>query len=299
MKEVFFYVPEQFIFNYDQNPGKIFSKIGYSVFYNWIHQTWSLLQEANIACKLTSNIQEKGILIIVGGFLDISFEVNQLPSASTFLVEVVADGFPSPRSHYSLLQNRAHAALLPHACFMPHWPQPGLIPRDSARGVSFKNICFFGEVENLAPELRSPAWSQRLEEELGLHFEIRTVPEWHDYRDVDCAIGIRDFSFSHHFHKPATKLYNAWLAGVPFIGGSDSAYQADGHPGRDYLLARSLEEIFQYLKRLQENCSFRSMLVQNGYDAGKSFTTEATLKRWKKLIEETLPSLALASSSSK
>ncbi len=79
------------------------------------------------------------------------------------------------------------------------------------------------------------------------------------------------------------------MAGVPFIGGSDSAYAADGAPGKNYLVATSVEELLEHLKQLQENAALRTMLVQNGLQAGQVFTQEATLRYWKKLVEETIP----------
>ena len=222
-----------------------------------------------------------------------SFGVDPPLSPDVFLVDIVADSLPHPAAHFYIVQNREHAEQLPNALFMPHWPQSRLMPRDSARGARFENVVFFGDVENLAKEFTSMRWIQRLQQELGLTFKIQSPAQWHDYRDVDCVIGIRDFSTSLHLHKPATKLYNAWLAGVPFIGGRDSAYASDGHPGEDYLVATSLEEVFQCLKRLKEEVALRGMLVENGFQIGKAFTKEATLERWKKVIQETLPALAL------
>ncbi|MEI6417136.1 MAG: glycosyltransferase, partial [Verrucomicrobiota bacterium] len=115
--------------------------------------------------------------------------------------------------------------------------------------------------------------------------------QWHNYSDVDAVIAIREVSSARYFHKPATKLYNAWLAGVPFIGGLDSAYAADGRPGVDYLVASSVEEAFQHLRRLKEDESFRHQLVLRGTESGKAFTREATLQQWKNFVLETLPNL--------
>ncbi|NES04757.1 MAG: glycosyltransferase [Okeania sp. SIO2F4] len=33
--------------------------------------------------------------------------------------------------------------------FIPHWSQPGLIPRNPKRGDGFENIVFFGREQNL------------------------------------------------------------------------------------------------------------------------------------------------------
>ncbi|MFZ4116316.1 MAG: hypothetical protein ACOYK6_06290 [Chthoniobacterales bacterium] len=297
-REVFFCIPQNILSLIERSPLKNdevpSSEVHYTVFYNWIYQTWKFLKEAGIPCHLSSQPVDYGIMITLCEGLPSSFGKDARQSHDLFIVDIVADTKKQrPAADCYLLQNRAHTCLVPNALFMPHWPQPGLIPRDPIRGKRFKNICFFGEIQNLAPELTSPEWSQRLFTELGLHFEIRTLDRWHDYRDVDCVVAIRDFSSSPHFYKPATKLYNAWLAGVPFIGGSDSAYASDGKPGKDYLVATSLEELFRHLKRLQEENALRAMLVRHGIQSSKAFTKEATLERWSKLIQKTLPALML------
>jgi hypothetical protein len=257
----------------------------------WIYQTWSLLKKIGVNSTLSTEFsfeKNTGICITMSKLLNPLLRRKSI-NPHLFLVDILADKTPHPSVDLHLVENRNYTRYLPNSIYVPHWPQPFLKPRDPTRGTRFENVCFFGEIQNLAPELRSQKWHRRLYEELGLHFQIRGYHEWNNYTDVDCVIAIRSFSRSLHMNKPATKLYNAWLAGVPFIGGSDSAYAADGNPGIDYLVATSLKEVFKQLKQLQENPSLRAMLVQNGHQSGQAFTQEATLKYWKKLIEETIP----------
>jgi hypothetical protein len=266
----------------------------------WIYQTWALLIQAGIPCSLVEGLPEHGGIIIAMSHLfptiTTPFKAKRKKSLKTaslhrnfFFVDIVADALPHPAAHLHLVQNRAHAMRLPRSIFMPHWPQPHLIPRNQARGSLFEKIAFFGDSNNLAPQLRSRAWQEKLSRKLGIVLEIRAADRWHDYSDVDGVIATRDFSLARHLHKPATKLYNAWLAHVPFIGGYDSAYAADGHPGRDYLVGGTPEEIFQHLKKLKEDLLFRKHLVTHGALAATAYTREATLERWKKLLQITLP----------
>jgi hypothetical protein len=258
----------------------------------WIYQTWALLTEAGVNISLVSELPTKGLVLALSGTLNSSFRSDH-HTPDFFLVDIVADGLPHPAAHFHLVQNQAHARRLLHSHFIPHWPQPALIGREASREELFKRVAFFGDPKNLAAELLSPTWQERLEKELSLECEIRRANQWHDYSNVDAAIAIRDFSCSRQLHKPATKLYNAWLAGVPFIGGHDSAYRADGRAGIDYLVAQSPEQALEHLRRLKEDPAFRTQLVQNGFESGKNFSRPATLERWKLLIEETLPVLAL------
>ena len=254
----------------------------------WIYQTWTLLITTGTRCYAFSQLPAEGIIVTLSGALPTPCKTPD----KAFLVAIVADGRPHPLAHFHIVQNKAHAERLPQVFFMPHWPQPGLVPRDPKRGSRFESISFFGYSNNLAAELRSPQWRQRLQEELGLQLHLPEVHTWYDYSQTDCVLAIRDFSKSRHFHKPATKLYDAWHAGVPFIGGRDSAYAADGNPGEDYLVATSPEEVFQHLKHLKTNEAFRASLVEKGFQTGANFTQEATLQRWRILMEETLPTLA-------
>jgi len=256
----------------------------------WIYQTWAALQAAGVDCELSTELPSQGIMVALSGFFPDSFR----PGAGVFFFGVVADYVPHPSAHLHIVQNRAHAARLPGAVFVPLWPQPNLIPRDPTRGRLFQNVCFLGDPQNLAPELRSPAWAEHLRKQLGIVWEIRRAERWHDYSDVDCVVAIRDFSNARLLHKPASKLYNAWLAGTPFIGGTDSAYAADGIPDENFLQARSPEQLFQLLKRLKSDPVFCAQLTAAGGMAGREFTREKTTARWKDLAARVLPDCAAA-----
>lgn len=254
---------------------------------NMIYQTWFWLKEAGVACHLSHVLPNEGIVIFVSN----TFRRRASLPSYLFYVDVVADTTLLPITHFHLIQNQAQARRIPHSLFVPHWPQPSLIPRDPARGLRFEKIAFFGDPSNLAPELQTPEWTSQLRRELGLFLDFHENSRWHDYSDTDAIIAIRDFSRLPHYHKPATKLYNAWLAGVPFIGGRDSAYAIDGRPNIDHLVATSPQHVINHLHRLKNDVSFRHQLVAHGRESSNAFSREATLLQWKKLVEETLPFL--------
>ena len=205
---------------------------------------------------------------------------------------ILADTRLLPITHFHLIQNQAKARWTPHSLFVPHWPQPSLIPRDPTRGSRLEKISFFGDPDNLAPELQTPEWTNQLRREFGMFLDFKDSKSWHDYSETDVVLAIRDFSRSRHYHKPATKLYNAWLAGVPFIGGRDSAYAIDGRPGIDYLVATYPQQVIEHLRRLKEDATLRQQLVARGRESGTAFSRETIVLQWKQLIEETLPILA-------
>jgi hypothetical protein len=255
---------------------------------SWIYRTWIALVHAGSRVELVHELPDDGAVIALAGTLSPQIQNR----ATLFVAAVAADGLPHAAADLHILQNAAHARRMPRSVFQPHWPQPGLLRRDDKRGETFRSVAFFGTGNNLAPELQTPGWAEALSRETGCVFEIRGAERWHDYSDVDAVIAVRDFRGGRQLHKPATKLYNAWLAGVPFIGGSDSAYAAEGSPGRDYLVARSPEEVLSHLRKLKHNPSLRASLVGQGMKKGTNYTVEAVTERWRKLVEETIPEAA-------
>lgn len=255
---------------------------------NMIYQTWFWLKEAGVTCDLDHTLPREGIVIFVSN----TFSPRAFLPPHLFYVDVVADTTLLPTTHFHLIQNQAKARRTPHSLFVPHWPQPSLIPRYPERGLCFEKISFFGDPDNLASELQTPEWNNQLRREVGVFLEYHSNSRWHDYSDTDAVLAIRDFSRAPHYHKPATKLYNAWLAGVPFIGGRDSAYAFDGRKGIDYLVAKSPQQVIDYLHRLKKDVLFRQQLIAHGRESARAFSREAILLQWKKLVEETLPFLA-------
>jgi len=258
----------------------------------WIYQTWALLKHAGLHFPLVTELPEEG-LVIMHADRSTKFLKDDAPfSEKLFVVNIVADTRPHPRAHLNIVQNKAYHYFTPYSLFMPHWSQAHLIMRDPARGERFENIVFFGYHSNIATELLTEEWNDTLRRTLGLYFYLQEAANWHDYSQVDCSIAIRDFSHQKHFRRPATKLYNAWQAGVPFIGGNDSAFSSEGYPEKDYFKATSPNQVLKILERLKESPSLRHDVVNEGWKSKKIATRDAILDRWQQLVLETLPQLA-------
>lgn len=254
----------------------------------WIFQTWLYLRAAGIDVSLVHEIPREGIVVAITGNIPASLTSHR----GLFVAGVVADGSPHPKAQLQIVQNAAHAQRLPRSLFMPLWTQPGLIPRNADRSEKLERVAFFGDRGNLAPELLASGWMDELRKRVGATLEVRSAERWHDYSDVDAVIAIRDFRCGLQLHKPATKLHNAWLAAVPFIGGSDSAYAANGTPGADYLVARTPGEALSHLERLKHDKIFRNSITEQGRKKSLDFNRQAITERWRKLVVEVLPALA-------
>ncbi len=293
--EVFFYLPEKYL--PDATRQKAWKSGAITTLEEggkiacaqcWIYQTWLALEKSGCHVNLVHTLPDRGVLVTLSGCVAENFR----PGPHLFFADIVADFVPHPAAHLHILQNAIHAQRLPQSVFMPLWPHPNLLPRNPERGDRFENLGFFGDVSNLAPELRDAVWQKSLHDQTGLTLQIVGADRWHDYRETDCVLAIRGFGRSPYLHKPATKLYNAWLAEVPFVGGGDSAYRGDAEPGREYLAAGSLTELNLYLNRLQTDSNFRNELVKAGVRKSRQFDRPAILERWRVLVENTLPEAA-------
>ena len=247
----------------------------------WIYQTWLRLSQAGAEAELVDRIPEEGVVITLNGWLAPDYRSPR----GAFVAGIVADGLPHPGADLQIVQNLWHAQRLPFSVFMPHWTQPGLVPRDAMRGDKLENVCFFGNPANLATGLREAHWSTKLRESTGASFGIRGAEKWHDYRDVDAIVAVRGFGRGKQPQKPATKLYNAWLAGVPFIGGRDTAYAAEGTAGEDYLVATSPEEVIAQVKRLRDEAGLRTRLVEAGKRRATTRQEESLVNQWQKFLQ--------------
>jgi len=168
-------------------------------------------------------------------------------------------------------------------CYVPVWPQPCLQPASDAqqRDKTKLHIGFFGRPRY---GLAGAKQLMRAVEQLGFEYTERTPDQWHDYTGIDIAVGIRGFGHWRYDHKPPSKLVNAWHAGVPFIGGSDSAYTQVGEPGHDYLRVTTSDALLAALKRLR--CpEERQRLVAAGQHQARRFTHEAIAARWCAILE--------------
>lgn len=137
-------------------------------------------------------------------------DVNRFTSAAhrAFLVVVRADRAPVHACDVAIVQNGLERAR--HERFVPLWPQPGLLARDAARGTRIERIAYHGRTRSAPSWFADPAFRGALARR-RVFFDVEGR-DWEDYRDVDIAIATRSELKHVLAQKPATKLYNAWLA---------------------------------------------------------------------------------------
>ncbi len=250
--------------------------------YSWILQTFLYLRQAGFSCKITTNIPDEGI--IIGQRAALPF--NLKPKQNQLIICIKADCEIHHYAHLHIVQNPQEAKELKDAFFIPLWPQPGLIKRDQNRGNKFENISFYGVSASLAPELLNPAWAAQLES-MGLNWQIVGEGRWHDYSDTDAVIAVRSFVEKQGYnHKPATKLYNAWLADTPAILGIDSAFRAERQNELDYIEVTSIDEAIAALQRLRDNSQLYQAMVKHGQARAEKFRTKSLTQKWEQFIND-------------
>ena len=244
----------------------------------WVVQTVLVLREAGLDVTVAASACPDSINFSLANQLR---ELER--STNFFMVSMDADQLRARWANVALVQNMTQAGR--RAFWIPHWPQPGLIPRDPAR-TSFERVGFFGLERNL---YRGKDWWDQLCARCGMEFNLQPRECWHDYHDVDIALGIRDLQGRRHDEKPPTKLFNAWLAGCAFIAGNDSAYSQVGLRGRDFLYAKSEREVMACLESLSGSPSKGQELVSQGRSRLQAIgSRENTRDRWIQLLEREL-----------
>lgn len=269
----------------------------------WIAQTYLHLARAGNPVRLSDACPRHGVAV---------FHTKQrralLRSLSdprqVVLVAVRADNAESLIADFEVLQNGTFADGRRRFA-MPHWPQPGLVPRDPARGTRVRNVAYKGFSRNLHPDLRSPAWLDFLRDE-GLSWwvdeaEFRkqgtdvSALAWNDFSGVDVLVAVRPPDRRGHTPKPPTKLVNAWIAGVPAVLGREVAYRELRRSSLDYLEVSSLTEAAEAVRRLAADADLYRAMVANGRERAKDWSVERITEAWVRLLLDTIPTVARAS----
>jgi len=265
----------------------------------WVLQTYLRLARAGHPATLTSRLPRSGIVVFhAKDRRALALGRRSRERRDLVLVAVRGDVGRAPGADFEVVQNRRSAD--GHGrFFVPHWPQPGLLPRDEARGTRLARIAYKGFDRNLDPWFRTAEWQDFLAAR-GIRWLVDSVPfaerdtrgealDWPDFRSVDAVLAVRPAACPRGDAKPATKLVNAWLAGVPALLSPDVAFRELRQSPLDYLEVTRPEDARSGVSRLLADPDLYRSMVANGRRRAASFTAAAVLDRWVELLEEVLP----------
>jgi hypothetical protein len=167
MEKIYFYAPDKnthHLFNYENQQWIGLSNN--SLYTNWIVRTYLNMKSAGLYCEVVDDIPKQGIVIADRGTLRDTLG-NQYPYfGEAMLICAKGDDDSHPSAHLHIvqnlydLQNRKNSLWNPY--YIPHWPQPGLIPRSEERSFLIENVAFMGTGSNLTKELLSEKWLHSL-----------------------------------------------------------------------------------------------------------------------------------------
>ena len=212
----------------------------------------------------------------------------------TFLVVVRADRQPAMACDLAIVQNAIDP--MSHERFMPLWPQPGLTPRKGSRGTTLKRIAYMGRLTSPPAWFADPSFHGALKAR-GVDFEVRTQG-WDRYDDVDLVVAARDELPLVLANKPATKLYNGWLAGVPVLAAPEPAYEELRRSPLDYLRIEGPHDVLAAVDDLQAQPALYDAMVANGQRRARAFSVESIAQRWCELLQDEVAPRARAMTAS-
>ncbi|WP_066014055.1 hypothetical protein [Endozoicomonas atrinae] len=253
----------------------------------WVLLTYLHFRHAGYDVTVGSEARSDKINIIDG--------VKSRPKntfADYFYVACRTDAHYPEFGHFVLHQNLIQTGKS-NEIYVPQWPQPGLILRDSQRGNDVKTVAFFGQPKrNLAEAFQSEAFLSELNKR-NIEFIIKgkssNSVEWHDYSNVDIVIAVRDVPVELLKIKPVNKATNAWLAGALCITGDEPAITAAFNSNEAVLHATTVDGVLSIIDRLQRQPELFSELLTEGQKLAQDYSEPSVLSYWIRMEEFVTP----------
>ncbi|MCG5502262.1 hypothetical protein, partial [Ectothiorhodospira lacustris] len=236
----------------------------------WCSQTYLQLRSRGYNVKAVHVPPERGVVCCHADDLH-SLLTHPACSDAILIVCFRADRPPQLYADFEVVQNQ-WSAKDARCCFIPHWPQPNLLKRDVSRS-NVKTIGYKGDIGNLHPWFHTKEWLCFMKDN-NLIWDLDTsswgggvmshFTHWNDYSSVDLVVSVRKDLSSNSYHKPASKLINAWHAGVPAILGSEISCSELRITELDYVEINEVQEIKRAILDLKADNDRYLKMIENG-----------------------------------
>jgi hypothetical protein len=246
----------------------------------WVGTTCYRWKQAGLPCTISDQFRTDALNVCIQWDLPAKARLYRY-----FIAACRSDG-PTPwHADAVLVQNPLqHDGV--KSFFVPHWPQPDLLPRNLQRGNTIQRIVFVGTPNNLWTPFHSASFNQALAA-LGVQLVMMT-PEtgtgWTDYTQADLVLAVRSLTQTDYWGKPASKLVNAWIAGVPAILGPEPAFRALRRSRYDYYETQSPDAVIAFIRHLQSHPQEYNRYRDQCALRADDFTTPRMVERWAALL---------------
>lgn len=266
----------------------------------WIVQTYLRLKQAGWEVRLSATLPPSGVVVfhMNPAALELLAAERAAERKDLVLVLACADRIRFPPADLYIVQNQ-HYLDRPRTAFVPHWPQPGLLHRHQQRRERLETLSYKGYSVQLHEMFRSESWQRGLaelgvrwapdEEQLDQSQPAALSQKWADYSAVDAVLAVRVDLQNAWTNKPASKLVNAWMAGVPALLGPEQPYRELRRSPLDYFEVRSVAEALSAVARLKTEPGLYTAMVENGWRRAEAFRTERVTQIWHELLFATIP----------
>jgi hypothetical protein len=112
---------------------------------------------------------------------------------------------------------------------------------------------------------------------------------WNDYSRTDVIVALRKNMRDQYLRKPASKLINAWLAGVPAILGPEAAYRELRRSPLDFIEVTSADEAYLAIEKLKNDPELYAAMVKNGQQRAAEVSAQNCTTAWANLLFKQLP----------
>jgi glycosyltransferase involved in cell wall biosynthesis len=256
----------------------------------WIINTYVQLKRRGLDVRLSKRLVPGGLCVLT--YDDAARAGKGLLSWRSYILCCRMDRARPAYCDEVIVQNRTSADG-PGVHFVPHWPQLSLRPRDEGRGDRFENVVFHGEIENIAPEFRTPEFGAALAA-IGVRFVVHPLRKsrigdaGRDWSQTDAVLAVRGGSEYFRSIKPALKLVNAWQAGCVAFVGPEAGSRDERKSELDYFEVSNASEALAAMQRLAREPGLYRAMVENGRRRALEHTPDAIARAWRETLADVI-----------